>query len=890
MNYLGKVKKYLESKGKQWYIVVASLLILEILNYDILQKVVPFWICTFVTVIILVLLMGYIGVMYLYVRGKYKGYFEEKKVMLVDRIDALEDNINEMNAKNIELENQLVDILKKEISDNKDAIINQIDSTSNSEMYLIKEKTAETIEKVSVFQTHFEETSMHISSNIENKSKEINKVFTDNQKKEHALISEQANSLSEKICVMEAELNRAIEEQAILAKEQSDAILNYGTTMSQYLNAFIEEQTNSLEIKVEELKDELCEANKFMSSSAENQAISILERISEASNIGSNLLNENVDSILSKIAETEASGKKLVDEKVVDLKAIIQIVQENINDGNNEFIRKTDQNTIFIQKQIKDRSDAQNSLLTNKIAELLDRMNTIHEETNKATEDSNCNIKQYSGDIISKIEEISEKENRLSIENINVISQKLAVIKNELAKSSEDSARKSDEHTGDILNKISEKSEVGNVLLSKKAKELGDMFQIMQEKVEKYNEEEKTSANEHNAIILSKIGEASELSNKFVDEKVNDLTKELDGINEKFKKVNDVNRQEFIEKSAEIVNQLAFYLESTEGFVKEQTYIVNKHFKVMDDNIAKVSEENRDISDKMIDKILSITDEVREEQKLLINNRGDEIHNAIGCIEEQVGSIQIDIERKTEKFVNDTTEIQNSLTNLLVQVLDNLDKNGQKIEKSYDHIFNQISDFSKNTKKNIEALKSKLEYEQQEDDKGQKIKFDLLFGKVKQINKSEDVIVSLSNAIGKKQTDLIGKLDNIEAQISNLNSLSRLVKNVSNQKTEEIKEINPNREERITDAETGMTILNTYKSNELVLSQMYSGNRKTYEVEYDKEGEMARSRNYDNKGNISTDINYYPSGQVKERVENIKVDGIIKSVKTKFDERGSKIN
>lgn len=74
----------------------------------------------------------------------------------------------------------------------------------------------------------------------------------------------------------------------------------------------------------------------------------------------------------------------------------------------------------------------------------------------------------------------------------------------------------------------------------------------------------------------------------------------------------------------------------------------------------------------------------------------------------------------------------------------------------------------------------------------------------------------------------------------------------------------------------------------MISSEMRKGRQKTYEVEYDAQGRIIHSRNFDANGLVSTDLQFYPNGQVKTRTERVTVDGKVMTVTSQFDEQGNK--
>lgn len=95
---------------------------------------------------------------------------------------------------------------------------------------------------------------------------------------------------------------------------------------------------------------------------------------------------------------------------------------------------------------------------------------------------------------------------------------------------------------------------------------------------------------------------------------------------------------------------------------------------------------------------------------------------------------------------------------------------------------------------------------------------------------------------------------------------------------------NPNRQETILDSESGNLVLNSYKDNLLVKSIMKNKHGHViYEMEY-AHGNLVRSKNYDDKGNVNVEQTYYDNGQVHFRNEFTR-NG---KVSTEFDNNGKR--
>jgi len=133
-------------------------------------------------------------------------------------------------------------------------------------------------------------------------------------------------------------------------------------------------------------------------------------------------------------------------------------------------------------------------------------------------------------------------------------------------------------------------------------------------------------------------------------------------------------------------------------------------------------------------------------------------------------------------------------------------------------------------------------------------------------------------------TSISSELEITRGQLSSLNSLSVLIKNLSEKKDEKA-EKKQNRVETIEDPESGLTVKNEYKQDKLVMSQMYRGSKKVYDVFYGNKGEIISTKNYNESGKVSLEMTYHSNGQVKERKEYVSGRAEI----SKFDANGNKI-
>jgi len=103
------------------------------------------------------------------------------------------------------------------------------------------------------------------------------------------------------------------------------------------------------------------------------------------------------------------------------------------------------------------------------------------------------------------------------------------------------------------------------------------------------------------------------------------------------------------------------------------------------------------------------------------------------------------------------------------------------------------------------------------------------------------------------------------------------------------KKKNPNRTETIVDEKLGSKLNNTYKNDKLVLSQILTKGKVTYEVKYDDKERPKWSCTYDENHKPSIEIEYYENGQVKRRTQFVVQNGTTLKQITNFDINGNKV-
>lgn len=269
---------------------------------------------------------------------------------------------------------------------------------------------------------------------------------------------------------------------------------------------------------------------------------------------------------------------------------------------------------------------------------------------------------------------------------------------------------------------------------------------------------------------------------------------------------------------------------------------------------------------------------------------GDAEAKLTSMISSAAASGKADMEAKAEELSNKASVMQNELARLMIQLLDDQEEDAQKAKSASDGIFNQIVRFSNEARRQIEAIQDSLDTSVRAIETIKSAIDASANEQYSQTSLINDKVDTYSKTAGNYQKVIFTRLDRLQDQVANLNSLSDVIKNFAamQQQAAASEKKEPDRTEEIRDPETGITVFNHYKNNKLISSEMRKGRQKTYEVEYDAQGRIIHSRNFDANGLVSTDLQFYPNGQVKTRTERITVDGKVMTVTSQFDEQGNK--
>lgn len=254
-------------------------------------------------------------------------------------------------------------------------------------------------------------------------------------------------------------------------------------------------------------------------------------------------------------------------------------------------------------------------------------------------------------------------------------------------------------------------------------------------------------------------------------------------------------------------------------------------------------------------------------------------------------------ETNNAKFEQKVIELHSETTKLINLLLDNLEDTSEKSEKYINLLGIQISDLSKQNKTNITNLMNELDKNKEQASTAFEKLSEYTLEQKETTRDAEKRIQEHIKELSDYYLKYFDRIDNIQSEILSISHATNALNNLYSKLHNIIKagkdtQTATDKSERIEefkDDESGAIVRNHYNNNKLSYSEMIVAGYKTYDVQYDSEGKTSISHNYDKRGEVVSEIEFYRNGQVKTRKEIFVRNGKKEIVISKFDEKGNKI-
>ena len=593
----------------------------------------------------------------------------------------------------------------------------------------------------------------------------------------------------------------------------------------------------------------------------------VQEKITEAENsINANIEKEAIK-IISSINVNAGEIKNNVNKNSLSLEESINKLKEIENEHNSLVCVRIEESSKKNEQILKISTD----LLNDKIAEL------DNNEANRRDE-ARGELKQ----IIKSVEQSLIETDK---ENLEELKSEVVKINTEIKKNLEDMSITNEENKTQVESILKEISRVTN-------NKLLEMNEGITNRITEYSEQLKNSFE----ILETSDGEREGR----LKEELENLKQTVSSVENNLQQINNDNLEELKSEVGKVNAEIQKILgdissaneenkEQVENILQEMSVATNNKLLEMNEGITSRITE---YSDKLNNSL-----ETLEKSDIERENRIKEIIQKVS--DEQIKKIANKLEVLFEEQSDNVNTIIDTVNASIVQFNEELvkqsnaiqdlnDENTNFVTEKYNRVFEQIRVFSKDSKATLKNVKLAIDNNKDSIEKSEKKITNYIENYFNTIDDKAKEIDSLKNIVKRNYDIFNEQLEFTHNQLDSLNSLASIIKKMAEkpEKTEKVEEKKSDRVELIKDSETGLDVKNTYKNNMLKQSSMFKGRRKVYDVEYGQKGEILKTKNYDQKGNLSIEMAYYANGQVKERREYISGRAEI----SKFDINGKKIN
>lgn len=645
------------------------------------------------------------------------------------------------------------------------------------------------------------------------------------------------------------------------------------------LYAFLEQSLKDMEAAIcsidenvinstEFIKNELCSSKEVISKDIEAKKNDISEelalvkkhevelhellkkRIDNFEVANKDQLENSMSKVLNLVSTTENSMKEnlseitdLIDRNAESNKANIDASREVLHQEINSNGNKAEENTININKNIEE-------VRTMFIESVTTLLETIDASVQVIQKENIDNIASQTKELIEKLDNILE-ENKNSFDgNLEEIEKSRSLIVEKLSLI--------DEANSTVFNHVNTKA---NEILSSSG-DLDNKLNMVSEMLENFEQQ-----------TISAIVESSSTVSQEVKDGAIQSTNHMNDVSEKVIEIIQKNGNDTVEKLNHQKEEILFAIDGSE--IKAQ-----KNYDTIVDVLSEIKisldEVESEISNAEKGNV-ELTEELKKSIEFELQNIGDELSKIEEIQNDNVVHI---IELVDGKLL----ELNQELIKQANSILDKSDENTDYVSEKYTRVFNQIQSVAKESKILINKVNDAIEENKNIIIQSKDSVSNLVGSYFQGIKSKENELKSLKAVVERNFLNISSELEITRGQLSSLNSLSVLIKNLSEKREDKV-DRKQNRIETIEDPYSGLTVKNEYKQDKLVTSQMFRGSRKVYDVFYGNRGEIVSTKNYNESGKVSLEMTYYSNGQVKERIEYISG----KAELSRFDTNGNRI-
>jgi hypothetical protein len=819
------------------FAILGLLGILELLNLGFLGGI-PYRSSIIISVLLFVIAIYLFILQYKSLKERYKSFLHKNHLELVSKIEGVEREVSCSEDRLTNLATDHYKELNKFIDKATEAICTAIESSEKNVASLSNKNKEELLEDA---KNHADVMEKHILQNHKSTSNQVNQIMKE-------LVNEVQNR-SQQLVMELGQVDKTISE---LIKSEANQ-----------LGLFIGDVRDNLTNSLNELKEQHIQSTD-------------------------NLLEKSIQTEVAAIESIQSVGSQmgLVIEGVSEqLVGMIDDFKKQSAASVEKIIHHSSQTNDTVISSVKLENQQMGLLISQVSEQMSGSLNKLREQNNRITDHILEKTNQIQETVTTSIQTEGSQLGAL-IDDVRV---QMTGSLNELK----------DHNHQSIINLLEKTSQTEELIVSSmklEGNQIGALIGEVREQLASNLDEMKEHNNQSTIEIISKTSQdylavANEM-NEGIQTKWHDITSKMESF--------DNHNENRFNRTKETIDSAIVSMKShsDQGAHYTTSRLVETFEQLSDQNVLKVSSTILDVNQTIGQTLYEMESHVLEKMDWL-NLDQVELKKLIS------ESIQKDIENKDNilQQVNYFSEkligIQNkAFQNVLDQVskfrieqLDSQNANNEVTERNYNQVNEQVSGLSKNLLTIEESMKKTItqfdSWKTEQLQNGDKI-LDML-SKVYELDsnlgQASKHLFEQQETFGEKVDALIFQMNSIDALIKSLKSSGGNAKNVS----VEEKQQGANRIEKINDEENGVLIINQYEKNVIRNSEMHQNGKKIYLAEYDRNGIMIASKNFDQAGKVLTEMTYFPNGAIRERKENVKRNGKVVAQVSKFNQNGVKI-
>lgn len=876
-------KQKLEEQELLFFIITATLSTC-LIGTNIFSEQLLLWGTTAISVVLTILLTINIVTYSQILKDRYLNSMKEIKLFIENEILGAKNEVNE----------------RLQIAENKN-LVSMGEIKEN--FHELKQKN---IEDLSKLEQQIDKLETNISSTVKEELLLLNEKIVELDTKQLQLVEEYKERIKQSYSQFRNELSNDLELISSNTKEVTQNIqenLQKNTSellyiiegKSELLSGINHQSTNKVVAQTKETEKLLME---ILSTLAKN-ILTSSELIKETANQQHLQLVDKINSVDSQHQRLEINNHQILKEVLlsqgIELLNAVKLVEESDKEHTEQVVKALEKHALLVKENIltklekdgllnQEEKQKQTNILKDRLDNVLksisetaislDNINDQHAQSNEHNHQAIVELLDVQKENVEKIELKQE-------ENYHQLKESFITHATNLLDAIEE-IENSDKKNTQLL--MEQSTSQGTLVKESILKSVGDNIAILQSVLgDKFSQLFEEGIKRHEQVVSKQEQGASTVATT-----MNSMMQKIQLLSEE--QSNDLNSN--VQNIIEILDKHQISLNDTIlNIPSEQQKQTGNVLNEMTKQYSKHAEEIKVVKEQQVIQFGEIRNQIANSAK----NQEQTIQHFISQNQsEMLDSLEqmYKLSNKPLQLISEKVkQMQDSSTQVNSKTLQDIEKINKELKVVETGLLNKLQSlFNKVDKQDMSIIESNLNQV--------KIKLENIINTNEDKSNVAELVYGLKEQLEEQELLLFKRIKRIEEHLSEFQKITKLnmLNQISDTKEREaskqgqnkkVKE--ENRTEIIEDKVNKLKIHNQFIKNKLSKSDMYQNGKITYSVVYTEKGEKDTTFNYDDKGNLVTEIKYYPSGAMKERIENTKIDGKTQRKITKFDKNGISI-